>query len=426
MTENSENAKSLGNSCGYTPGCKVICNYAGCEYKSTYITERDGKAVVKIPSGYNIGVDYSALTPRDEEKNVVPAPKKIEQNESLPKLSIISTGGTIASKIDYRTGAVTSQFEADDILRAIPDLKNIARFSAHVPATILSENMTVDIWKTLARTIYDEIKSGTKGIIVTHGTDTLAYSAAAISFMVKTPVPIIFVGSQRSADRPSSDNVMNGMCSAAAALSDLGEVAVVMHGTTDDDYCSIHRGTRVRKMHTSRRDAFHSMNIKPLGRVNYPSLDVELEGHAVRRDGRGNNEVELFDSMEENVGLIYFYPGMKPEIISAFNGYKGLVIAGTGLGHTSSLCIDAIKHLVETGTTVVMTSQCLNGRVCDRVYDTGRDLLNAGIIEGEDLLPEVAFVKLMWVLGNEKDPEKIKELMKTDLRGETGRCLKNV
>ena len=421
-----DNAKTSGNTCGshgYTAGCKVICKYAGCEYKGSYITERDGKAVVKLPSGYNIGVDYSALISTDEAGNAAPAPKKIEQNESLPKLSIISTGGTIASKIDYRTGAVTSQFEADDILRAIPDLKNIARFSAHVPATILSENMTVDIWKTLARTIYDEIKSGTRGIIVTHGTDTLAYSAAAISFMVKTPVPIIFVGSQRSADRPSSDNVMNGMCSAAAALSDLGEVAVVMHGTTDDDYCSIHRGTRVRKMHTSRRDAFRSMNIKPLGRVGYPSLDVELDGDAVRR---GTNDVELFDSMEENVGLVYFYPGMKPEIISAFNGYKGLIIAGTGLGHTSSLCIDAIRHLIETGTTVVMTSQCLNGRVCDRVYDTGRDLLDAGIIEGEDMLPEVAFVKLMWVLGNEKDPKKIKELMKTDLRGETGRCLKNV
>ncbi|MBN2734853.1 MAG: Glu-tRNA(Gln) amidotransferase subunit GatD [Methanomicrobiaceae archaeon] len=400
-------------------GERVLCKYAGTQLKGTYITERNGKAVIKLDSGYNIGVLHSTLEVIPKEKPAAPSPKKIEQNEKLPKLSIISTGGTIASKIDYRTGAVTSQFEADDILRAIPGLKDIAHFNAHVPATILSENMTPAIWKTLARTIFDEINSGTEGIIVTHGTDTMAYSAAAVSFMVQTPVPIIFAGSQRSADRPSSDNVMNGMCSAAAALSDLGEVAVVMHATTNDDYCAVHRGTRVRKMHTSRRDAFKSMNIKPLGIVDYPSLDVKLEDSVVRR---GENKAALFDNLEENVGLLYFYPGMKPEVISAFSGYKGLVIAGTGLGHTSSACIGAVRDLTKAGTVVVMTSQCLNGRVCDRVYDTGRDLLDAGIIEGEDMLPEVAFVKLMWVLGQEKDTEKVKALMKTDLRGETGRC----
>ncbi|WFN37269.1 Glu-tRNA(Gln) amidotransferase subunit GatD [Methanomicrobium antiquum] len=403
-------------------GDKVLFSYAGTELKGTYITERNKKAVIKLENGYNIGVDISAVKKTESPKAKRAVPKKIEQDKNLPALSIISTGGTIASKIDYRTGAVTSQFEAEDILRAIPGLKDIACFSAHVPATILSENMTPEIWKTLARTIYDEIKNNTNGIIVTHGTDTLAYSAAAISFMVKTPVPIIFVGSQRSADRPSSDNVMNGMCSAKAALSDLGEVAVVMHGSTNDDFCAIHRGTRVRKMHTSRRDAFKSLNIKPLGRVDYPSLDVSLEEHAIRRN---QNKSELFDKLEENVGLLYFYPGMKPDIIDAFSGYKGLVIAGTGLGHTSSLCIDSIKALSETGTNVVMTSQCLNGRVCDRVYDTGRDLLTSGIIEGEDILPEVAFVKLMWVLGQENNPSTVKELMRTNLRGETERCLHN-
>ncbi|MDD3407109.1 MAG: Glu-tRNA(Gln) amidotransferase subunit GatD [Methanomicrobium sp.] len=401
-------------------GDKILCSYAGTELKGTYITERNKKAVIKLDNGYNIGVDHSAIKKTEGQKAPSSATKKIEQDKNLPTLSIISTGGTIASKIDYRTGAVTSQFEADDILRAVPGLKDIACFNAHVPATILSENMTAEIWRTLAGTIYDEIKAGTRGIIVTHGTDTLAYSAAAVSFMVKTPIPIIFVGSQRSADRPSSDNVMNAMCSAKAALSDLGEVAVVMHGSTNDDFCSVHRGTRVRKMHTSRRDAFRSMNIKPLGKVDYPSLDVTLESHAIRR---GSNKAELFDRLEENVGLLYFYPGMKPEIIDALSGYKGLVIAGTGLGHTSSLCIDSIKSLAESGCEVVMTSQCLSGRVCDRVYDTGRDLLDAGIIEGEDMLPEVAFVKLMWVLGQEKNSSKVRELMKTSLAGETERCL---
>ncbi|WOF15448.1 Glu-tRNA(Gln) amidotransferase subunit GatD [Methanoplanus sp. FWC-SCC4] len=400
-------------------GDKVFCTYADTRLKGTYITERDGKAVIKLDSGYNIGVEPALVEKSESVPAKHPEPKKIEQNEKLSKLSIISTGGTIASKIDYRTGAVTSQFEADDIIRAIPGLKDIAFFNAHVPATILSENMTPTIWRTLAKTIYDEINSGVEGIIVTHGTDTLAYSAAAMSFMVETPVPVIFVGSQRSADRPSSDNVMNGMCSAAAAKSDLGEVAVVMHATTNDDTCAIHRGTRVRKMHTSRRDAFRSVNTPPLGKVDYPSLDVKLDSHAVRR---GTNEPVLNDKLEEKVGLIYFYPGMAPEIIRAHDRYKGLIIAGTGLGHTSSACIDSIRELCENGTEIVMTSQCLNGRVCDRVYDTGRDLLAAGIIEGEDMLPEAAFVKLMWVLGQENDHDRIKELMQTNLRGETGGC----
>lgn len=404
------------------PGDRVGCTYAGKDLEGTYITERDGKAVIKLDSGYNIGIDAGLLERLDTQAPKPASPRKIGQDESLPPLSIVSTGGTIASKIDYRTGAVTSQFEADDILRAIPALAKIGRFSAQVPATILSENMTPAIWRELASTVYDEIKSGARGVIVTHGTDTMAYSAAALSFMIDTPVPIVFVGSQRSADRPSSDNVMNGMCSAAAAISDLGEVGVVMHATTNDDYCAIHRGTRVRKMHTSRRDAFRSIDTDIIGTVDYPSLDVKLADSAIRRR---DCEPELCDKLEEKVGILYFYPGMSPDIIEAYAGYRGLIVMGTGLGHTSSACIPALKSLVKDGTTVVMTSQCLNGRVCDRVYDTGRDLLKAGVIEGEDMLPEAAMVKLMWVLGNESDPERVGELMRSSLRGELGRCTPN-
>jgi len=216
-------------------------------------------ATVKLTSGYNIGVPEESLTKTGSSEMAEPQEVEIIQDTTLPKISIVSTGGTIASKIDYRTGAVTSQFRATDILNAIPGLASLAEFSAVQLCNILSENMTPAIWQQLARAIYDEIRSGAQGILVTHGTDTMAYSAAAMSFMIKTPVPVVFVGSQRSADRPSSDNVMNGMCAAKTALSDLGEVVVVMHGTTSDDACAIHRGTRVRKMHTSRRDAFQTI-----------------------------------------------------------------------------------------------------------------------------------------------------------------------
>jgi glutamyl-tRNA(Gln) amidotransferase subunit D len=389
--------------------------YKGMSRKGVFITERDGMAVVKLDSGYNIGVPPSSCTLNERPAPVPLKPLDVVQNKNLPTLSIVSTGGTIASRIDYRTGSVTSQFNASDILTAIPELKEIANYRTISLATILSENMTPAIWQELARAVYNEIKGGAMGVIVTHGTDTMAYSAAAISFMIDTPVPIVFVGSQRSADRPSSDNAMNAVCAAAAATSDLGEVVVVMHATTNDDTCAIHRGSRVRKMHTSRRDAFRSLGITPVGEIEYPSRKVTLAPDAVRR---GTNTLALNDALDPSCALVQFYPGMSPELLKAYEGYHGLVIAGTGLGHTSTALIPQIKHLADAGTLIVMTSQCMHGRVCDRVYDTGRDLLNAGVIEGGDMLPEVALVKMMWVLGNEKDLKKAAELMQDDLKGE--------
>lgn len=386
----------------------------------TFITMRDGSAVIKLDNGYNIGVDPALLARTAGAAATAPAPARVEQDPSLPPLSIISTGGTIASRIDYRTGAVTSQFSADDILKAIPRLGELARFRAVQLASILSENMTPALWSALALGIYEEIKSGAEGVIVTHGTDTMAYSAAAISFMLDTPVPVVFVGSQRSADRPSSDNVMNALCSAAVAKSDLAEVAVVMHAASSDERCAVHRATKVRKMHSSRRDAFRSTGADPVGMVDYPGLDVTLSPDA-RRRGRIDEPV-LHEGLEERVGLLQFYPGMNPDIIRAFSDYRGLAIAGTGLGHVSGACIEAVKELTGAGTAVVMATQCLNGRVCDRVYDTGRDLLAAGVIEAEDMLPEVAMVKLMWVLARAGDDEELQRLMTTDLKGEIGGC----
>jgi glutamyl-tRNA(Gln) amidotransferase subunit D len=375
-------------------------------------------AVIKLDNGYNIGTSPGRIEWVGRPAQHPSGAGVVIQNTRLPELSIISTGGTIASRVDYRTGAVTSQFSASDILRAIPELGDIARYRDRQIASILSENMRPGIWQELARAIYEEIKSGVEGVIVTHGTDTMAYSAAAISFMLRTPVPIVFVGSQRSADRPSSDNAMNALCSAAVATGDLGEVAVVMHDSTSDDRCAVHRATRVRKMHTSRRDAFQSMGMPPIGYVDYPSLAVTLSGEAVRR---GSQEPQLRDALEERCGLLYFYPGMPAKVLDTFRGYAGLILSGTGLGHVRTEWIPALREMIEDGTTVVMTSQCLHGRVCDRVYDTGRDLLSAGVIEGEDMLPEAALVKLMWVLANETEPGERRALIQTDLRGEIRR-----
>jgi glutamyl-tRNA(Gln) amidotransferase subunit D len=403
----------------FETGDQVRYANGGTALTGTYITERDGMAVVKLESGYNIGTSLEKLEFIERPARQQPAGAGVVvQNPDLPELAILSTGGTIASRVDYRTGAVMSQFSASDILRAIPELGDIARYRDRQIASILSENMQPALWRELARAVYDEIRAGVAGVIVTHGTDTMTYSAAAVRFMLKTPVPVVFVGSQRSADRPSSDNAMNALCSAAVAAGDLGEVAVVMHATTNDDRCAIHRATRVRKMHTSRRDAFQSIGMEPLGYVDYPSLSVTLSDEAVRR---GAEEPELHDTLEERCALLHFYPGMPASVLDAFDGYRGLVISGTGLGHVATAWIPKIREMVEDGTMVVMTSQCLHGRVCDRVYNTGRDLLAAGVVEGEDMLPEAALVKLMWVLGNEPDPERARALMQTDLAGEIRR-----
>ncbi len=403
----------------FKAGDLVRYTNGGATLTGTYIAERDEMAVIRLNSGYNIGVSAEKI---ERFGRAAPQPSAgtgvVIQNPDLPGISIISTGGTIASRVDYRTGGVTSQISTSDILRMIPELGGIARYSDRQASNILSENMSPGIWQDLARMVYDEIREGAEGVIVTHGTDTMACSAAAIRFMVKTPVPIIFVGAQRSADRPSSDAAMNLLCSAAAATGDLGEVAVVMHATTSDDRCAIHRATRVRKMHTSRRDAFQSMGLAPLGYVDYPSLAVSLSDEAVRR---GTEGIELHDALEERCGLIQFYPGMPPSVLDSYADWKGLVLAGTGLGHVATDWIPRLRDMIEDGTVVVMTSQCLHGRVCDRVYETGRDLLAAGVIEGEDMLPEVALVKLMWVLGNESDPARAGEVMRANLAGEIQR-----
>lgn len=400
---------------GFVPGDRVSFSLGGQQRIGTYITERDRMAVLKLDSGYNIGIPPEGCKLLERSEAPPPIPKEVIQDPSLPRLSIISTGGTIASRIDYRTGAVTSQFDAGDILRAIPGLREIARYTTKKISTILSENMTPSLWRELARAVFAEIRDGARGVIVTHGTDTMGYTAAALSFMLETPVPVVFVGSQRSADRPSSDNQMNAVCSARVGVSDLSEVVVVMHETTSDDRCAIHRGTRVRKMHTSRRDAFQSIGAPPLGYVSYPNLEVTLSPDARRRS---EEEPALHDRLEERCALVQFYPGMPPDALRSYAPCRGLVISGTGLGHVSSGMVPVIGDLIEGGTMVVMTSQCLHGRVCDRVYDTGRDLLKAGVIEGEDMLPETALVKLMWVLGNAKDGEEARALMQRNLKGE--------
>ena len=404
-------------------------------------TTRD-HLVVKLDGGYNVGIDRDEADvevlesgARDVDDGADAGggeASEITFDEDLPTVSLISTGGTIASTVDYRTGAVTAQFDAEDVLRAVPDLAGRANYRGRVVANILSENMEPAIWRELAEAVREEIEAGADGVVVMHGTDTMQYSASALSFMLDSPVPIVFTGSQRSADRPSSDNVMNAVCAVEAAKADHAETLVCMHATQSDDACALHRGTRVRKNHTSRRDAFETVGAEPLGRIDYEAAaEAGADGDAAdaaiewareplpRGDGAGEDgaDVDLATAtdLDADVELVKFTPGMDPAAWDYLDGKDGVVIEGTGLGHVHTDLIPRIEELVESGTVVAMTSQCLAGRVCDRVYDTGRDLLDAGVVEAGDTLPGTAKVKLLWALSNLSDPA---EAMGRDLAGE--------
>ena len=405
------------------PGDRIRVDSDDRTYEGVLLpSSTDDHLVVKLEGGYNVGIDrdgtdidvlaedvYEIDGAQDGDEDEA---STVEFDDDLPTISLISTGGTIASTVDYRTGAVTAQFDAEDVLRAVPDLAGRANYRGRVVANILSENMEPPIWQELARAVHDEIEAGADGVVVMHGTDTMQYSASALAFMLETPVPIVFTGSQRSADRPSSDNVMNAVSAVEAAKSDCAEVLVCMHANESDTTCALHRGTRVRKNHTSRRDAFETVGAAPLGTVDYESEDVTFHRAHQERDAV---DLELTPDLETDVELVKFTPGMDPAFLEIAEGSAGLIIEGTGLGHVHTDLIPKLEELIEDGTTVVMTSQCLEGRVCDRVYDTGRDLLEAGVLEGEDTLPGTAKVKLMWALENS---ENVDEAMATSLAGE--------
>ncbi|WP_142859199.1 Glu-tRNA(Gln) amidotransferase subunit GatD [Salinigranum halophilum] len=406
------------------PGDRVRVTRAGTTNEGVLLPSSTAEhLVVKLDGGYNVGISREESDVEILERGVYDiesaqdgdSVSEIGFDEDLPTISLISTGGTIASTVDYRTGAVTAQFDAEDVLRAVPDLAGRANYRGRVVANILSENMEPSIWQQLARAIHDEVEAGADGVVVMHGTDTMQFSAAAVALMLDTPVPIVFTGSQRSADRPSSDNVMNAVCAVEAAKSDCAEVLVCMHASQSDTTCALHLGTRVRKNHTSRRDAFETVGAKPLGEIDYETEAIEWRRSYT---ARGDRDLALAEALNENVELLKFTPGMDLDRYAGFlreSALDGLVVEGTGLGHVHTDLIPALGDLVDDGTVVTMTSQCLEGRVCDRVYDTGRDLLDAGVVEAGDTLPGTAKVKLMWALANHENP---RTAMGEDLVGE--------
>lgn len=381
--------------------------------------------VVKLKTGYNVGVriDSSAkieVLGRGEEPRFTRPPLP-DRTPGLPSVSIISTGGTIASKVDYRTGAVKSALDAEDLYHVVPELAEVAEIKAKVLLSIFSENIGPQLWSKIAESVADEIRGGADGVVIAHGTDTLGYTAAALSFALKeSPVPVVLVGSQRSSDRPSSDAATNLMAATMiAGQAPFAEVVVAMHDWVSDERVAAHRGTKVRKCHTSRRDAFKSVNSMPIAYYDIPKRSLQVAGESYKERHKSEDWV-IRSQFDPNVLLVKFHPGLSVGMIdwAIASGYKGIVLEGSGLGHVGEVLYPAIERAIKEGVVVCMCSQCIWGRVHMNVYSTGRDLLRMGVIPLGDMLSETALTKMMWAFGQEKDPEKVKQLMLTNVANE--------
>jgi len=383
----------------------------------------DKHIVVKIPTGYNIGIDVFTIKSMKEtgyKKAVYKIPEKeFPVTPGLPKVKLFGTGGTIASRLDYRTGAVIPAFSPGELYGAVPELADICNLETEKIFAVFSENMGPKQYIALAKAIGKEIEKGVDGIVIGHGTDTLHHTGAVLTFMCQNlPVPVVLVGSQRSSDRPSSDAALNLMhAMKAAGQSDIAEVMVCMFGPTSDKYGLLHKGTRVRKMHSSYRSTFRTIGDTPLAMISREKITPIKEVYNKRRSDKN---VKILPYFSDKVTMLYYYPGMSSDTLDALVdcGYKGVIIVGTGLGHVNKELYPAIERAHAKGVHMFMTLQTIWGYVQMFVYDTGRDMMAKGIIPTGNMLPEVAWIKLSWILGQTDDPEEVKRMMLTPINDE--------
>ena len=376
----------------------------------------DDHIVLKLKNGYNIGLQIEKiikieveLHPSVKKENMV----QPQTDPKLPKILLISTGGTIASKIDYRTGGVYPALTAAELNASVSELSEIANIDTEVLFSEYSENLLPEHWIKIAEKLNSYSRSEYKGIIVTHGTDTMQYTAAALSFSLSGfPKPVALVGSQKSSDRPSSDAALN-LISAARFLveTDTNGIFVVMHNSISDDEVACHWGTRVRKNHTSKRNAFQTIGGSPVFIVKKDSIEKN----------------PLFDPLKKTyspkinfdnqVLLVKYYPGLDPKLIdyAIDSGYKAIIFEGTGLGHVGKIMYESIVRAKRKGLFIGMTSQCIDGIVRMTVYDSGRDLMNLGVVPLGNMIPETALVKAMWALGNTKDINEMEKIMQENI-----------
>lgn len=405
------------------------------ELEGILVTEDEKHVVLKLSSGYNIGiarVKIERIEVLEEKTSSKDRPREHAQDNDLPKVLILHTGGTIASKVDYQTGAVSAKFSPSELLDLFPELKDLAHIESKLFRNMMSDDMRFAHYNLIAKEIHEEWKKNPhlKGIIITHGTDTLHYTSAALSFIFEhLSIPVVLVGSQRSSDRGSSDSATNIISAVTfIANTSLKGVFICMHENLSDETCVILNGINARKMHSSRRDAFKQINGRPIASVNHQTREIDYlsEYPSSPLTQQGQFQLHLFDE-HLKIGIVTSHPNMHPEEFEVFSkGFNGLIIEGTGLGHLPISKIDEftavhleIKRSIETlckKIPVVMTVQTIYGRVNMNVYSPGRELIDAGVIGTQSSLsPETAFIKLAWIVSQRLDA---KEYFMQDLRGE--------
>ncbi len=380
----------------------------------------DEHIVLKLKSGYNIGIKINeikkieVLSSNEIKKE---DSQSFSQDSSLSKVLLLSTGGTIASKIDYRTGAVTPALTASELHATVPELSEMANIDTEVLFSEYSENLLPEHWKKIAAKLDSYAKSAYKGIIIAHGTDTMQYTAAFLSFaLAGFPKPIVLVGSQRSSDRPSSDATLNLISAVRFVIEcSVRGVFVIMHYNESDDLVACHVGTRVRKNHTSKRGAFQTVGGDPAFLILDKKIQKNLE-----RDYFTNKDYTPTINYDSRVALVKYYPGYDPNLLETIIelGYRAIIFEGTGLGHIGKAMNEYVKKAKEKGLFLGMTSQCIDGRVSMTVYESGRDLLNIGVVPLSNMIPETALVKAMWALGNTKNANEMKNLMLENIASE--------
>ncbi|PJB98288.1 MAG: Glu-tRNA(Gln) amidotransferase GatDE subunit D [Nitrosopumilales archaeon CG_4_9_14_0_8_um_filter_34_10] len=380
----------------------------------------DKHLVLKLKSGYNIGLEIEKIKKIEiissPEKNIEKV-ESVEKNPSLPKILLLSTGGTIASKVDYRTGAVTPVLSAEELNSSVPELSKIANIDAEVLFSEYSENIMPEHWIKIAEKLKDHSASDYSGIIIAHGTDTMHYTSSFLSFaLAGFPIPIALVGSQRSSDRASSDAALNliGAIKFLIGCKTNG-VYIVMHQDENDETVACHLGTRVRKNHTSKRGAFQTIGDDPAFIV----VNDQVQRNT-KYDFFKVKEFQPRIKINTKVALVKYHPGYDPSLLEKIieMNYSGIIFEGTGLGHIGKTMYENVKKANEKGIFLGMTSQCIDGRVRMTVYESGRDLLNLGIISLENMIPEVALVKAMWALGNSNTLEDMKHIMLQNIASE--------
>ncbi|HEY7677835.1 MAG TPA: asparaginase [Candidatus Methylomirabilis sp.] len=333
---------------------------------------------------------------------------------SARQVHVFNTGGTI-SHAPAAAGGAELTHAPDRILAELGAPRGVRYRELFRKGSV---SMTPADWGTIATAVYEAVRGGTDGVIVLHGTDTMAYTAAALSFMLgDLPVPVVLTGSMLPGGAPGSDaprNIRNAL--RVAAHGDVGEVCIVFSDGQAGTGGLILRGNRARKVSSSSLRAFETPNHPVLGCVEGEALTY---GEAARMRRGPRREPMLSSDVNPNVCLLRYHPGCSPAFVAdALARAEGAVIEGTGLGHLppEGGILEVIR---ESGRPVVLVTACWHGGVRHGLYDIDRAILAVeNLIPGRDLTPEAALVKLMWVLGRDGDLSRVKARMQEPVAGE--------